>query len=171
MGGGGDCRPDNIGRVPPGPRAPGPGPRALSLGHRALHPPPFSSYPSPLKLSAHSCTQDEAAVCPKRVANDAAGRRPSPPASQTVDAIHASSSGEAGRAADRLETCTSACGEAARASASGEARPNVSQLVPQPVARQFEPVATQPPLRPGTFQIVFQHLATRDAPMLRSSLT
>ena len=30
--------------------------------------------------------------------------------------------GEAGRAADRLETCTSACGEAARASASGEAR-------------------------------------------------
>ena len=41
-----------------------------------------SSYPSPLKLSAHSCTQDEAAVCPKRVANDAAGRRPSPPASQ-----------------------------------------------------------------------------------------
>ena len=39
-----------------------------------------------------------------------------------VDAIHASSSGEAGRAADRLETCSSACGEAARASASGEAR-------------------------------------------------
>ena len=41
---------------------------------------------------------------------------------KTADAMHASSSGEAGLAADRLETCTSACGEAARASASGEAR-------------------------------------------------
>ena len=47
---------------------------------------------------------------------------------KTVDAIHASSSGEAGRAADRLETCTSACGEAARASASGEARQTAERV-------------------------------------------
>ena len=47
---------------------------------------------------------------------------------KTVDAIHASSSGEAGRAADRLETCTSACGEAARASASGEAKQTAERV-------------------------------------------
>ena len=47
---------------------------------------------------------------------------------KTVDAIRASSSGEAGRAADRLETCTSACGEAARASASGEARQTAERV-------------------------------------------
>ena len=47
---------------------------------------------------------------------------------KTADAIHASSSGEAGRAADRLETCTSACGEAARASASGEARQTAERV-------------------------------------------
>ena len=47
---------------------------------------------------------------------------------KTADAIHASSSGEAVRAADRLETCTSACGEAARASASGEARQSAERV-------------------------------------------
>ena len=47
---------------------------------------------------------------------------------KTVDAIRASSSGEAGRAADRLETCTSACGEAARASASGEAKQTAERV-------------------------------------------
>lgn len=47
---------------------------------------------------------------------------------KTADAMHASSSGEAGRAADRLETCTSACGEAARASASGEARQTAERV-------------------------------------------
>ena len=47
---------------------------------------------------------------------------------KTADAMHASSSGEAGLAADRLETCTSACGEAARASASGEAKQTAERV-------------------------------------------